>query len=185
MHIRTHAQVSLLAGLLLYPYSPRHILLLAAGGVLVDLDHFLLYALRSGDWSIIGALVYDRYRHYRPEPGDTRPRYGKMRSWLHDPLMLPISLLLARQWPALRPLALGLFLHLCLDHVDLLQRLALRWKYRGRCACCGTRRHVTVRNMLRAPTAADSRPAAPVRLLLCRQCAHRLFWQASAPLSSG
>lgn len=177
MHIRTHAQVSLLAGLLLYPRSPRRMLLLAAGGVLVDLDHFLLYAVRSGDWSISGALVYDRYRHYRPEPGDTRPRYGKMRSWLHDPLMLPISLLLAWQWPALRPPALGLFLHLCLDHFDLPQRLALRWKYRGCCAYCGTRRQVTVRNSLHTAAEAVAGPIAPLRMPLCKRCAQHLFWQ--------
>jgi hypothetical protein len=91
--------------------------------------------------------------------------------------MLPLSLMLAVHWPGLRPLALGLCLHLCLDHGDLPQRLALRWQYRGRCACCGTRRHVTVRNMLRTPADAEDRPATLVRLLLCRRCAHRLFWQ--------
>ncbi len=176
MHIRTHAQASLITGLILYPRSPCRMLLLVAGGVLIDLDHFLLYAIRSGDWSISGALVYDRYRHFRPEPGDTRPRYGRMRSWLHDPRMLPISLLLAWHWPVLRPLALGLFLHLCLDHFDLPQRLLLRWKYRGCCMYCGTRRQVTARNMLCTAAEAESQPAARVRLLLCKRCAHRLFW---------
>ena len=90
MRFRTHLLTSLAAGLALYPRRPAHAAALVLAGTLIDLDHLLLYALRTGDWSAVGALRYNRYRHYWRQAGDTRPRYGPLRSWLHEPwLVLP------------------------------------------------------------------------------------------------
>jgi hypothetical protein len=109
-------------------------------GTLLDLDHLLLYGARTGDWSIPGALHYDRYRHRHPRPGDTRPRYGSLRSWLHQPLLvLPPLWALARRRAALRPLALGLSLHLLLDQYDLPVRVLVWARAGGRCEGCGRR----------------------------------------------
>lgn len=177
MHFRTHLQVSLLAGIIAYPRSPRRMLLFAASGVLIDLDHLLVYCVRSGDWSLSGALVYDRYRHHQAGTGDTRPRYGHMRSWVHHPLMIPLSLAAALHWPLLRPVALGVGLHLCLDHLDLPQRLRVRWRSGGRCAGCGTRRQVAVRIMPR-PVEPRATPAPNrSRILLCNSCLRQRLWQ--------
>jgi len=105
----------------LYPRRPAHAAALVLAGTLIDLDHLLLYALRTGDWSVVGALRYNRYRHYWRQAGDTRPRYGPLRSWLHTPwLVLPPLWSCAAMYPALRPVALGLSLHLLLDHSYLL-----------------------------------------------------------------
>lgn len=176
MHLRKHVQASLLAGLLAYPRSPQRMLLLTASGVLVDLDHLLMYCVRSGDWSISGALIYDRYRHHRLVRGDTRPRYGHMRSWVHHPLLIPLSLAVAVRSPLLRPIALGTALHLCLDHLDLPQRLALHWRTRGRCENCGRRRQVAVRIM---PRSTDPQLARiqQRRIMLCQQCLKQRLWQ--------
>jgi hypothetical protein len=116
MHFRAHLAAAAAAGLALYPHSPRRVALTVLGGVLIDVDHFLLYALRSGDWALSGALAYEKRRHTRIRPGDTRPRYGSLRSIVHRPwLSLPIAWLLAFVWPSLRPLAIGLTIHLAMD----------------------------------------------------------------------
>lgn len=129
MRFRTHLLTSLAAGLALYPRRPAHAAALVLAGTLIDLDHLLLYALRTGDWSAVGALRYNRYRHYWRQAGDTRPRYGPLRSWLHEPwLVLPPLWSCAATYPALRPVALGLSLHMLLDHSYLPRRLlALAW----------------------------------------------------------
>ncbi|PDV99797.1 hypothetical protein [Candidatus Chloroploca asiatica] len=120
MRFRTHLITSLLLGAVCYPRQPVQFASVVVGGTLIDLDHLVIYALRTGDWSIVGALRYDRYRHLPLQPGDHRPRYGFLRSWLHRPLLsLPLCWGLAWRYPALRPVALGVTLHLILDR---------RWK---------------------------------------------------------
>jgi hypothetical protein len=113
MHFRSHLAVAAAVGLALYPRHPRRAALTALSGVILDVDHALLYAMRSGDWSIDGALEYERRRHTRIRPGDTRPRYGSLRSIAHQRwLTLPVLWLLALAWPGLRPVATGLTTHL-------------------------------------------------------------------------
>jgi hypothetical protein len=137
MHFRTHALLSAVAGAALYPRSPLRVAALLIGGTLIDVDHFVLYALQTGDWSPAGALVYNRYRNSPGGVGDTRPRYGSLRSWLHNPLMLPPMWVLAAARPLLRPLAIGLTLHLFLDYIWW-PRYALAFRRSGRrCEACG------------------------------------------------
>jgi hypothetical protein len=128
MRLRTHLWTSTLTALLLYPRKPLPAVLCTSAGVLIDLDHFLVYAWRTGDWNLVGAIGYNRYRHCTIAPGDTRPRYGKLRSWLHQPLLvLPAIWMLARRRSALRPVAQGLTLHLALDLTENGLNLIQRW----------------------------------------------------------
>ncbi len=118
MRLHTHLWSSAFLSLTIYPRHPGKATLMTLAGVLVDLDHLVLYALRSGDWSIAGALCYNRYRHQKRVPGDTRPRYGSLRSWVHQPLLiLPPLWWLARRHRALQPVAMGVTLHLMLDGI--------------------------------------------------------------------
>ena len=95
MRFRTHLLAAAAVGLVTYPRSPARVALVAAGGVLIDIDHYILYAMRSGDWSLAGALGYEIRRHSAQRQGDTRPRYGSLRSILHRPLLtLPVAWLL-------------------------------------------------------------------------------------------
>jgi hypothetical protein len=140
MRFRTHLLTSALLGLALYPRRPGRAAAVALAGTLVDLDHLLLYGAHTGDWSVAGALRYDRYRHRRRVAGDTRPRYGSLRSWLHAPwLVLPPLWAAAAARPALRPVALGISLHLLLDHWDGPVRLAVRLRRGRSCERCGRR----------------------------------------------
>src|SRR3954466_12037195 len=116
MRLRTHILASALLGAALYPHARRKATLLLAGGVLLDADHYLLYALRSGDWNPLSALRYNRWRNQPIYAGDQRRRYGSLRSILHRArITLPLIWLLGWRWPALRPLAIGVTLHLALD----------------------------------------------------------------------
>lgn len=124
MRLRTHLLTSSALGLALYPRRPERLAALVAAGTLIDLDHLVLYALRTGDWSAVGALRYNRYRGRRYTAGDTRPRYGSLRSWLHNPwLALPLAWAWAGACPAARPLALGRACTCC----------STMWTCRGAC----------------------------------------------------
>lgn len=138
MRLRTHLVSSLLLGAALYPRAPRKAALLLAGGVLLDTDHYLLYALRSGNWNPLSALRYDRWRLLPRGADDTRRRFGPLRSPFHHArITLPLVWLAARRWPGLRPIAIGVTLHLALD----LPFLHFDWRVwrraSGRCERCG------------------------------------------------
>ncbi|MFL5804079.1 MAG: hypothetical protein ACJ8CR_20335 [Roseiflexaceae bacterium] len=172
MRLRTHLLASALVGIALYPRAPRRALLLTLAGVAVDLDHYLLYALRSGDWSLAGALRYDRRRGRPIRPGDTRPRYGSLRSIAHRaPISLPLAWLLARRWPVLRPLAAGLTLHLALDA----PLLGLDWRVwrraRGHCERCGVGGLRMGIYYVRTPDRGGARWALDNRAAWCDTCA--------------
>jgi hypothetical protein len=171
MRLRTHFLTSALLGAALYPRSPTKAALLLIGGVGLDADHYVLYALRSGDWSPRGALHYDSWRHTPRTIGDTRKRHGSLRSIFHEPrLTLPLIWGMALRWPMLRPVAWGLSLHLALDFPYL--RLDWRaWRRaRGRCERCG--RHGLKRDIhyVVMPRHGGSRWSPANRAAWCRAC---------------
>lgn len=172
MRFRTHLIVSALAGVALYRRAPRRAALLTVAGVAIDFDHMLLYALRSGDWSPAGALRYDRLRGQPIRPGDTRPRYGSLRSIVHRPaLTLPLLWLLAWRFPALRPVALGLSLHLALDASPLHADWRVWSRARGHCERCGVAGLEMGIYYLTLPARGGSRWDASNRVAWCRTCA--------------
>jgi hypothetical protein len=177
MRFRTHLLTSVVAGLALYPRRPLRLATLVLAGTLVDLDHLLLYGLQTGDWSVVGALRYDRYRHRGAGRGDTRPRYGSLRSWLHEGwLVLPPLWLGALAHAPLRPAALGLSLHLLLDHYDWPWRYAARRQAGGLCHGCGRRARLLVHRF--------GRRGARSYRALCGACGERVAMQgewATAP----
>ncbi len=167
MRFSTHLFSSLAVGLALYPRQPVHLATVVAAGTLIDIDHLLLYSLQTGDWSVVGALRYDRYRNRRAGVGDTRPRYGPLRSWLHNPLLtLPALWALAAGRPHMRAVALGLSLHLLLDHPDWPQRTVERWRAGGVCRACG-------RPGLRLQVVRTDRHGVRRYRAVCRTCAMR------------
>src|SRR5690242_8696308 len=172
MRLHIHILTSALLGAALYPRAPRKAALLLAGGVLLDADHYLLYALRSGDWSPFGALSYDRWRNQPITPGDARRRYGSLRSVFHSVrFTVPFVWLLGWRWPALRPLAAGVTLHLALDTSPL--RLDWRvWRRAGgRCERCGRRGVKLWIHYVISPRKGGSRWALDNRVAWCYDCA--------------
>lgn len=164
MRFRSHLIISAAAALAIYPARPLGAIALTLAGTLVDLDHLVLYALQTGDWSVVGAVRYDRYRHRARVRGDARPRYGSLRSWLHTPwLTLPAIWGLAAARPATRPIALGVTLHLALDHWDLPVRLGARVRAGGHCGRCG-------RHGLRLSVQRSGRLGRYRYRVLCKAC---------------
>lgn len=186
MRFRSHLLASAAAGLALYPRSPRKAALVAVSGCVLDVDHYVLYALRSGDWNPLGALRYNRRRTRRIRPGDTRPRYGPLRSVLHRKrLTIPLVWLAGMGLPPLRPVAVGITLHLLLDTPFTLMFDWRVWRRAGgRCERCGTRdvpRGVFHR---RAPHRGGDRWALANRALWCERCARIMLneelWDSAA-----
>ena len=172
MRLRTHILTSALLGAALYPRTPRKAALLLAGGVLLDADHYLLYALRSGNWSPLSALRYDRWRNQPITVGDRRRRYGSLRSIFHTVrVTIPLVWLLGWRWPALRPLAIGVTLHLALD----ISPLRLDWRVwrraGGRCERCGRPGLKCGIYYVNLPRAGGSRWALHNRAAWCYDCA--------------
>lgn len=177
MRFRSHLLASAAAGFALYPRTPRKAALVTIAGVLLDVDHYVLYALRSGDWNPLGALRYNQRRSRRVRPGDTRPRYGPLRSVLHyKRLTIPLVWLAGSLQPALRPIAIGITLHLLLDTPLILMLDWRVWRRaRGRCERCGTREAPRGVLYLRSPQRGGERWALGNRVLWCAPCAKAML----------
>jgi hypothetical protein len=175
MRLRTHLLVSSLAGIVLYPRSPRRVALMALAGIAVDLDHYMLFALRSGDWSPLGALRYDRRRGQPIRPGDTRPRYGSLRSIVHRAaLTIPLTWLIAYRWPALRPVAAGITLHLALDVSPMRFDWRVWRRARGHCERCGVGGLALGVYYRRPPGRGSARWSLENRAAWCSDCAREM-----------
>ena len=95
----------------------------ALAAVLIDVDHYLAYAWRVRDVSLGRA-----YRFHRSRMG-RQPLHAPALVWdrsrpFHAPILLALLWLLARQWPALRPLVWGALFHRALDYGAHLALLA-------------------------------------------------------------
>ena len=176
MRLRTHILTSTLLGFALYRREPRRATLLALSGVLVDLDHYLVYAIRSGDWNPLSALRYDRWRHAPRDRGDTRRRYGPLRSIFHRPwFTLPLVWLLGARWAALRPAAIGVTLHLALDF-PFMQYDWRVWRRAGECCerCAARDRERRVIYLL-PPRYGGARWALGNRAAWCKPCIREVY----------
>jgi hypothetical protein len=181
VRFRTHLLSAAVAGLALYPRHPGRAALVTLGGVALDVDHFLLYAIRSGDWSLAGGLRYERRRHTPIRPGDTRPRYGSLRSALHRPLLtLPLVWLLALAWPPLRPVAAGLTLHLALDIAVPHYDPRLWHRAGGRCESCGLSNVRLGAYYVTPPHRGGDTWALDNRAVWCGDCARTHYMRRAA-----
>jgi hypothetical protein len=176
MRLRTHIISSALLGAALYPREPRRAALVALGGVLLDVDHYLLYALRSGDWNPLGAWHYNGWRLMPRSTADTRRRYGPLRSIFHRPwLTLPLIWSISARWAAVRPAAIGITLHLALDF-PFLQLDRRVWRRAGdcceRCGALGRKRQIIY---ILPPRYGGARWALANRAAWCKRCIRAVY----------
>ncbi|MBC8162146.1 MAG: HNH endonuclease [Roseiflexaceae bacterium] len=173
MRFRSHLIASSIAAVMLYPRAPWRAALVVIAGTIIDVDHLVLYASRSGDTNPLGAIQYDRRRVGRPTTGDTRPRYGPLRSVIHNPLVtLPLVWGAARLVPALTPLAQGLTLHLAMDTPwKMLLDLRVWRRSGGICERCGERRRSRQVYHHIIPKDGGAIWALENRVLWCERCA--------------
>jgi hypothetical protein len=104
-----HAAYGAVASLLAAPWLRQRALALWAGSVVIDVDHYLWYAVNLHDLSLPNA-----YRYFRRVRDGETVRDGDARP-LHGPINLGWMALLAWRWPAFRPVFYGIALHSLLD----------------------------------------------------------------------
>jgi hypothetical protein len=134
MRVRDHIALSATGAALLHRRLDRGALGFWAGGVLVDVDHYLWFGLREHRWNPLAAMRFFNEAH--------PPQHAATRA-LHNP-MAPLALvLLAGRRPALVGVALGMVVHLALDachetRMDAARNVALR-RDAFACQACGQR----------------------------------------------
>jgi hypothetical protein len=122
MRVRDHIALSATGAAVLHRYLDRGTLGFWAGGVLVDLDHYLWFGLRQHRWNPLAAMRFFNEAH--------PPQHAATRA-LHNPIAPLALVLLGGRRPALLPVALGMGLHLALDacheaRLDAARTVALR-----------------------------------------------------------
>jgi hypothetical protein len=134
MRVRDHIALSATGAALLHRRLDRGALGFWAGGVVVDVDHYLWFGLREHRWNPLAAMRF--FNEADP------PQHAATRA-LHNP-MAPLALaFLGGRRPALLAVALGMVLHLALDacheaRLDAARTVALR-RDDFACQACGTR----------------------------------------------
>jgi hypothetical protein len=134
MRVRDHIALSTTGAALLHRRLDRGALSFWAGGVLVDVDHYLWFGLRERRWSPRAAMRFFNEAH--------PPQHAATRA-LHNP-MAPLALVvLGGRRPALLGVALGMVVHLALDacheaRMDAARTVALR-RDTFACQACGQR----------------------------------------------
>ncbi len=108
-----HAAYGGLASLALLPVLKRQSVTMWAASVLIDTDHYVWYAIKKRDLSLLRAYRYFRTEHY----DDAANRQGLLPDAriLHGPVNVSLLGLLACFVPPLRAVFLGVLVHSLLD----------------------------------------------------------------------
>jgi hypothetical protein len=170
VRVRDHIAVSTALTALLAPVAGRAALGLWAGGVLIDADHYLWFAMRRRRMSPAAAVRF----FDEADP----PRHVATRALHSPPAVLALAILAARRH-ALLPVALGVGGHVALDarhdaRMDAARAAALA-RDDFSCRACGAR-GPDVGTHLRSQPALLPSYAARHHVALCASCheaAHR------------
>jgi hypothetical protein len=140
-----------------------------AGGVLIDVDHYVWFCIHHRDMSIRAAVRFFEGAH-PPQTAATRA--------LHHPVTVLAVLALAARHRALRPLWVGMAFHVGLDgqHVLRMNRARAEALERDRFACrtCGAQAPQVDTHLFRQPALLPSYRASDLVSLcaLCHEVAH-------------
>jgi hypothetical protein len=134
MRVRDHIALTTAGAALLHPWLRRGATGLWAGGVLVDVDHYLWFCLQHRRWNPLAAVRF--FNEAQP------PQHGATRV-LHSPVAPLAVLFLGVRRRALLPIAVGMGMHLALDlhHDARMDEAAHAAMERDDFSCqvCGTR----------------------------------------------
>jgi hypothetical protein len=170
MRVRDHIALSTAGAALLSPLLGRRVLGPWAGSIVVDVDHYVWFALRHGRWSPRAAV---RFFNEAEPPHDPATRV------LHQPSTLLALALLAARWRGARAVVLGMALHVALDacHERLMDNARATALERDRFVCqrCGARGPRLSTHLQRQPRLLPSYESW-YHVTLCSTChdlAHR------------
>ena len=115
-----------LAALIVWQAGPEAAAWFAGGAVLIDLDHFIFYALRTGRYNPVEMFAWfsENDRKCTPES-----YYGLHIFHAAEPFML--AAIAASYWPVISWLLLGMGFHLLLDLFGLYSHPVLGLKVRA------------------------------------------------------
>jgi hypothetical protein len=134
VRVRDHIAISTAAAAVLRPWLGRRVLGLWAGGVLIDADHYLWFCRHERRLSLAAAV---RFFNAGRAPAVPATRA------LHRPVAVLPLLVVGLVRRRLRPLALGIGMHVALDAAHTARmdaaRLAALERDRLSCQTCGVR----------------------------------------------
>ena len=166
--------ISTATAAVLRPWFGRRVLGLWAGGVLIDADHYLWFCRHERRLSLAAAV---RFFNAGRAPAVPATRA------LHSPLAVLPMLVLGLARRRLRPLALGIGMHVALDAAHRARMDAARLEALERdgssCQACGMRLAGVVAHLWRQPLLLPSYDAENL-ISLCDGCHQRAHDQAGA-----
>jgi hypothetical protein len=167
MRVQEHIKLSALAATMALPWLGKDVLIPFTSSVLIDVDHYLWYAVTFRTLSIRKAVKYF---------GQADPPQLKEARLLHHPLVLGILLLIAMLTRSrfLMLILAGLIFHVSLDvvHVTQLQSLkqSLSEEANGICPECGERCEVLQLHTVYFSPSMLNRYQAENFVVLCPTC---------------
>ena len=168
MRVRDHIAISTAAAAALRPWLGRRVLGLWAGGVLIDADHYLWFWRHERRLSLAAAV---RFFNAGRAPAVPATRV------LHHPAAVLPLLALGLPRRRLRPLALGVGLHVALDAAHEMRmhtaRLAALERDGSSCQECGVREGGVGTHLWRQPLLLPSYDAENL-ISLCDGCHQRV-----------
>jgi hypothetical protein len=170
VRVRDHMLFSAAGAVLLRPWLGAGALSLAAGGVLIDADHYAWFCLHHRCLNPIAAVHFFN--------GPNPPHHPGTRA-LHTPLAMAVILSAGLRLPRLLPVTAGMGLHVALDahHEARMRRARAAALERDGHSCrgCGSHAPDIETHIRRQPWLLPSYAAENVTSL-CRRCheaAHR------------
>jgi hypothetical protein len=146
MRVRDHIALSTLGAALLCPWLDKGVVGLWAGGVLIDVDHYVWFCVSQRRVSAVAAMQFFNEAH-PPQDAATRA--------LHTPLALMAALVASLRWPGLRPAVFGMAVHIALDlaHETGMNRARVAALERDDFLCrqCGARTEAIDAHLARQP----------------------------------
>ncbi len=109
-----HFLVSLLIAVLLYPIFSWNVLMIFIGGVLIDVDHYLLYIYRFGKFSLKGCY---KYHHVDVKKNHHKDVFGALLIF-HTIEFLLLSAFLSLYYTLALIFTVGLLAHYTLDIIE-------------------------------------------------------------------
>jgi hypothetical protein len=164
VRVRDHVLISTAGAALAAPSLGRGALSLWAGGVLIDADHYAWFCLRHRRLSLQAAVRFFN----QADP----PQHPATRA-LHAPAAVLSVVLIGLGWRRLRPVALGMGLHVALDAYHLARmaraRSAALARDGYRCRACGAQAPPVTAHVWRQPRLLPSYRHRNL-VSLCRRC---------------
>jgi len=164
VRVRDHVALSTAAAALLYPRLRRSVLGPWAASILIDVDHYLWYAVRNRRLNPVEAV--------RTFNSAASTEHSQTRL-LHHPAVLATLWMVSRRSRAVRLVALGMTFHVGLDTYHRARtaraRKAALSRDRLTCRVCGTKDASVVPHLWRQPRLLPSYRVEHF-ITLCRSC---------------